>query len=582
MRSRGVRVARAASPRPGARGPLAPAAFLLGVVLAAAACGSDAPADLVLRGGVVRTMDEALPTASAVAARDGRIVYVGDDAGVDAYVGDGTEVVELAGRLVLPGFHDTHVHPASGGVELGDCDLNPAETRTEVLRIVGECVARAPEGAWVRGGGWQLPLFPGGAPPRELLDSLVPGRPAYLSSSDAHSAWVNSRALEIAGVTAVTVDPPPDGVIVRAADGSPQGTLRESAMGLVSRHVPPHTAEEVGAGLARGLAMAASFGITTLHEASADEAFLRAYAAAEQDGSLTARAIVSLRVDPARGTEQVAELVELRERYSGTLVQPRAAKIFLDGVIEGGTAALLDPYVERPDWRGELNVPADALPALVAALDSAGFKVHVHAIGDRAIRVALDAFEARRATDGGAGPRHILAHIQLFDPADVPRFAELGVVASFQPLWAYEDSYIRDLTEPRLGPERSRWLYPIRSVMETGAIVAAGSDWSVTSMNPLLAIETAIRRVNPRLQEGEPGSEAWIPQERVELEQILRAYTMGGALAADMEAETGSITPGKLADLIVLDRDLFQVDATDISDARVELTVLEGRVVHQR
>jgi hypothetical protein len=274
----------------------------------------------------------------------------------------------------------------------------------------------------------------------------------------------------------------------------------------------------------------------------------------------------------------VADLATLRDRYAGELVQPRAAKIFLDGVIEGGTAALLEPYVDRRDWRGDLNVPADTLPRLVAALDSAEFKVHVHAIGDRAIRAALDAIEARRAVDGGAGPRHILAHIQLFDPADLPRFAELGVVASFQPLWAYEDSYIRELTEPRLGPERSRWLYPIESLIETGAVVAAGSDWSVTSMNPLLAMETAVRRVNPRLAEGEP----WIPEERVALQEILRAYTVAGALAADMEDATGTLSVGKLGDLVVLDRDLLAIDATQISDVVVDLTVLEGRVVYRR
>jgi hypothetical protein len=523
-------------------------------------------------------MDEALPVASAVAVRDGRILYVGDDAGASALVGGDTEVVELGGRLVLPGFHDTHVHPASGGIELGDCDLNAAETRDDVLRIVAECAARGPAGSWVRGGGWQLPLFPHGAPSKELLDSLVPDRPAYLTSADAHSAWVNSRALDVAGVTAATQDPPPDGIVVREADGSPRGTLRESAMGLVGRHVPAHTPAEVRAGLERGLAIAAGFGITTVHEASADESFLRAYAEAEREGTLTARAIVSLRVDPSRGTEQVSELTALRDGYTGELVRPVAAKIFLDGVIEGGTAALLEPYVDRPGWRGELSVPADTLPALVAALDSAGFKVHVHAIGDRAIRVALDAIEERRSRDGGAGPRHIMAHIQLFDPADVPRFAELGVVASFQPLWAYEDSYIRDLTEPRLGPARSRWLYPMKSVVESGAIVAAGSDWSVTSMNPLLAMETAIRRVNPRLDEGE----AWLPEERVTLDEIVRAYTVGGALAADMEDDTGTISVGMSADLAVLERDLYAIDPTEISDVRVDLTILEGRVVYRR
>jgi len=547
-------------------------------LLALAACASEEPADLVLRGGIVRTMDPAQPVATALAVSGGRIVYVGADDGASSLVGAGTEVVELDGRSVLPGFHDTHVHPVSGGLELGDCDLNPAETRTDVIAIVTECEARSPEGAWVRGGGWQLPLFPGGAPTRALLDSLVGDRPAYLTSADAHSAWVNTRALEAAGVTAATRDPPPDGIIVRLPDNSPQGTLRESAMTLVGRLVPAYTPAEVRAGLRRGLEMAASFGITTLHEANADESFLRAYAEAEREGTLTARAFVAIRVDPARGTEQIADMVALRERYAGDLVRPVEAKIFLDGVIEGGTAALLEPYLDRPGWRGELNVPADTLPILVAALDSAGFKVHFHAIGDRAVRVALDAFERRRAQDGGAGPRHIMAHIQLIEPPDLPRFAALGVVASFQPLWAYEDSYIRDLTVPRLGPERSRWIYPIESLERTGAIVAAGSDWSVSSMNPLLAMETAIRRVNPRLDEGEP----WIPQEVVPLDEIVRAYTTGGALAADMEDQTGSLTVGKLADLVVLDRDLYAIEPARISEARVDLTVLEGRVVFRR
>jgi predicted amidohydrolase YtcJ len=436
----------------------------------------------------------------------------------------------------------------------------------------------APGDTWVRGGGWQLPLFPNGEPPRALLDSLVPDRPAYLTSSDAHTAWVNTRALELAGITSATPDPPPDGIIVRMPDGSPQGTLRESAMGLVARHLEERTEAEVRAGLERGLARAASFGITTVHEASASAAFARAYAAAEREGWLTARALVALSVRPVGGTGQVAELVALRDETMGNLVRPVAAKIFLDGVIEGGTAALLEPYLDRPGWRGELNLPPDSLNSLVAALDEAGFKVHIHAIGDRAIRVALDAFEAQHERDGGAGPRHILAHIQLFDPVDIPRFAELGFVASFQPLWFYADSYIVDLTIPRLGEERSRWLYPARSLLETSAIIAAGSDWSVTSMDPLRAIEVAITRRDPDLDAGDP----WIPEERVDLQAMLRAYTVNGAMAGDMEGETGTITVGKSADLVVLDTDLFQIPPERISDARVDLTVFEGRVVYRR
>ncbi|MDH5590027.1 MAG: amidohydrolase, partial [Gemmatimonadota bacterium] len=448
----------------------------------------------------------------------------------------------------------------------------------DVVRIVSACAAVVEPGGWLRGGGFQLPIFPDGAPGKELLDSLAPDVPAFLASADGHSAWVNSRALALAGVDAGTADPPPDGVIVRHEDGEPQGTLRESAMGLVSRLVPAHTDEEVLAGLMRGVEMASRLGITTLHEASADESYLKAYAEAERRGLLTTRVVVSIRVDGDRGTAQVPDMVAARDRYQGRLVRPVAAKIFLDGVIEGGTAALLEPYLDRPEWRGELTMAPDTLDAVVAALDDAGFKVHVHAIGDRAIRTALDAFEFQRARDGGAGPRHVMAHIQLFDPADVPRFDELGVVASFQPLWSYADTYITDLTEPRLGPERSRWLYPIRSLVESGAVVAAGSDWSVSSMDPLPAMEVAVTRRDPDLDTGTP----WIPEERVGLETILRAYTLGGAVAADLEEETGSITVGKSADLVVLDRDLFSIPPERISDAKVEMTVFEGRVVYRR
>jgi len=557
---------------------------------------------MVFRGGVVYTVDESQPRAEGVAVRDGRIVFVGSAEEASDFVGPETEVVELAGRMLLPGFIDTHVHPVSGGIELGECDLNPAATRDEVIRIVADCAARmdaealertagnsASTGAdpsapaWLRGGGFQLPFFPNGAPPAALLDSLVPNRPAYLTSADAHTAWVNTRALELAGITATTPDPLPDGIIVRTPDGSPQGTLRESAMELVARLLEERSEAAVRAGLDRGLELAARFGITTVHEASASPAFARAYASAEREGRLTARAVVALRVDPERGTEQIPELVALRDETRGRLVRPVAAKIFLDGVIEGGTAALLEPYLDQPGSRGALNLPPDSLNALVAALDDAGFKVHVHAIGDRAIRVALDAFEAAstRASSETADrteSRHIIAHIQLFDPADLPRFQALGVVASFQPLWAYADTYIVDLTEPRLGPERARWLYPIRSLMETGAIVAAGSDWSVTSMDPLRAIEVALTRRDPDLDAGEP----WIPEERVGLEAMLRAYTLNGAMAGDMEEETGSISVGKSADLVVLDTDLFSVPPERISDARVELTLFEGRVVYRR
>lgn len=534
------------------------------------------PADLVLQGGLVYTVDSLRPRAEAIAVADGRIVYVGTNDSAQAFIGRATQVIDVKGRMVLPGFHDTHVHPVSGGLELGDCDLNPALTEADVRRIVAACAAREPKGAWVRGGGWALPIFPNGAS-RYLLDSLVPDRPALLSSADGHSGWANSRALAIGGVTRATRDPV-NGRIERDAAGEPTGTLRESAQRLVDRQMPRRSSAEYLAGLERGLAMAARLGITTLHEASASEPIALAYAEADSLGRLTARVVVNLRVDLAAPVEEeVARLSALRARTARGLVRPAAAKIFMDGVIEAQTAALLAPYLDRPGYRGDVNVAPAKFNEFVRQLDSAGFKVHVHAIGDRAIRVAFDGFGQQFARDKGAGPRHIIAHIQLFDPADIPRFAALGVVASFQPLWAYADSYITDLTEPKLGPARSRYLYPIASVVRTGAIVAAGSDWSVSSMNPLEAIQVAVTR---RGLDDSTGK-AWIPEELVDLATMLRAYTLGGAIASEHDSLTGTLSVGKAADLIVVSEDLFALPAHRIGKARVLLTLVGGRETYR-
>jgi predicted amidohydrolase YtcJ len=555
---------------------------LIGGALAAAlvVSGCDPrpePADLVLRGGVVRTMESRAPTASAMAVRADRIVYVGDEAGTSSWVGPETEVVELGGRLVLPGFHDTHVHALDGGVGRSDCDLYAAVTRAELINAVRACAERGAD--WIRGGGYDPTLFPNGEPPRELLDSLVADRPAYLVDATGHAAWVNSHALTVAGIDAPTPAPAPGGVIVRNADGSLQGTLREGAMELVARHLPSRTDAELRAGLSLALELAASMGLTTLHEASADEPTVRAYAEAEADNRLSARVRLFVRVDPGRGAAQAGDIVVLRDRYAGRLARVSGAKIFLDGVLEGGTAALLEPYVDRPGWRGELRAPSvDSLAALVGALESAGLAAHFHAIGDRAVRTALDAIDGSHTTGPPQNARHVIAHLQLVDAADLPRLAELGVVASFQPLWAQRDAYVIELTEPRLGPERSGRLYPIGSVLASGAAVAAGSDWPVTTLDPLDAIEVAVTRRN----EAAAAGQAWITEERLTVEEAVRAYTAGGAYAAGLEDETGTIEVGKLADLVVLDRDIFVIEVTEISEATVDLTLLEGRVIYRR
>lgn len=546
------------------------AAFLLSEVLA------QQPADTVLLGGRVWTGDAARSWASALAIRDGRLLYVGDDTGARALIGAGTEVVALNGEMVVPGFCDSHSHPVSSGLELGQLHLGEARTRAEIEEQIRAYSAAHPELAWIVGGGWEMTAWPGASPTRQDLDALIPDRPAFLTTSDAHTAWVNSKALEMTGLSRDTADPS-GGRIERDAGGEPDGLLREEAIALVADKLPKETPEAYREGALRGLRMAARFGITTVHEADATPEILQAYEELEKQGLLTARVVAALHTEPSRGPEQVAELRELRQRFGSSMIAPRAAKIFADGVMESRTAALLQPYTGYPQERGIMNWEPEALRAMVVALDAASFQVHTHAIGDRAIRETLDAIEAAGKANGPRDARHHIAHLQLIDSADIPRFRRLGVLANVQPLWAYRDPFIRDLTEPVLGPERSAAMYPLASLVASGAVVVAGSDWSVSSMNPLEAMEVAVTRQNPAGGDSEP----WIPEQRLRLPEILAAYTINGAYLSFLESETGSLEVGKWADLVVLDQDLFEVPPGRLGEVRVVLTMLAGKAVYR-
>ena len=531
-------------------------------------------ADLVLRGALVWTADPDRPFAEAVAIRDGVLVYVGDRSGVERLIGPGTEVLELPGRMLLPGFHDTHSHPVSAGLELGECNLYDAETLADVERTIRDYVAANPDLPWIRGNGWALPIFPNANPTRQLLDRLIPDRPAFFYAADGHSAWVNSRALELAGVTRETPDPAGGRFERDAASGEPTGTLREEAMGLVASHLPPYSPEQRLAAARRALSEANRFGITTITDADVNDVTLEAYADLSRRGELTARVTAALasEVESSIGKE-VERLKTVRESHQRLpRLQVNTVKLYADGVIESRTAALLAPYLDRPGDAGPLVYQPEDLAARVVALDREGFQVHFHAIGDRAIRVSFDAVAAADAANGGRDRRAVLSHIELFDPSDIRRFRELGAIASFQPLWAQADGYVTELTIPALGPARSRWLYPIASVLNSGAVVAGGSDWSVSSLNPLDAIEVALTRRG----ESEGPGPAWIEEERVELPAMLAAYTINAAFATYREHETGSLTVGKQADLVVIDRDLFSIPAHEISERRVLLTLLDG------
>jgi predicted amidohydrolase YtcJ len=549
------------------------AALAISTVFASAQNGRTA--DLILRHGAVYTMDAARSWVQSVAVSNGRIIYAGPDAGAAGLVGPSTKIIDLGGRMVLPGFHDSHVHLMEGGVGMSLCNLKDVATPQEVLAEIRKYAAAHPSQPWVTGAGWDLPVFPGGIPRKEQLDEAVSDRPAYMESADGHSGWANSKALALAGITKDTSDPA-GGRIERDPDSKqPTGTLRESARELVTSKIPPATASENAAGLKRAVEFANSLGIVSVQEADASDEILNAYWALDTQGQLAVKAVAALRTDPRKGDDQVAGLIERRAKFSGKRLRATAAKIFADGVIETGTAALLEPYLNRGDSRGELNFEPERLANFVTRLDREGFQVHIHAIGDRAIRVSLDAHAAAQKANGRRDARHHIAHLELIEPEDIPRFRDLGVIANFQPLWAFADPYVRDLTLGPLGPQRSRWIYPIASVLKTGAMMAAGSDWPVTSLNPIPAIQVAVTRRGPT----EPEGPAWIPDEKIDLAAVLAAYTINGAYLNHEEKETGSIETGKAADLIVLDRDLFKVPSEKIHEAKVVLTLLEGKEV---
>ncbi|MGW3307341.1 amidohydrolase [Streptomyces sp. NPDC001073] len=536
-------------------------------------------ADLLFTNGSVLTPEGR--AATAVAVTGDRITAVGR-AEVHDLAGPGTQVVDLADRLLLPGFQDAHVHPVPAGLELTQCDLTRAKTAEDTIAAVRAYADAHPEREWITGGGWSMEAFEGGTPTKELLDSVVPDRPVYLPNRDHHGAWVNSRALQLAGITRDMPDPA-DGRIERDASGEPAGTLQEGAMQLVGRLTPPATQADRLAALLHAQRHLHALGITAWQDALVGE-FLGmddpsdAYLAAARDGSLTARVVGALWWDRERGAEQIPELVERRARLSHGRFSAGSVKLMLDGVAETGTAALLDPYLDKCGCatanRGTSFIDPKQLPSYVTELDALGFQCHFHALGDRAVRDALDAVEAARAANGPSDTRPHLAHLQVVHPDDVARFARLGAVANIQPLWAAHEPQMDELTIPFLGPERALWQYPFASLLRSGARLAAGSDWPVSSPDPLQGIHVAVNRVEP----GGAGP-VFLPGERLDLAAALTAYTAGSAYANHLD-DTGRVTAGALADLVVLDRDPFAAPPEEIGETRVALTYVGGKEVY--
>jgi predicted amidohydrolase YtcJ len=537
------------------------------------------PADLALVGGRVVTFDPRTRGAEGVAVRGGRIAAVGTYRQVRDLIGPATQVVDVHGGTVLPGFQDAHVHPDHGGLARMRCDLHEVRGIDNYERAVARYATSHRDVPWILGAGWSLDDFPGGNPSRRTLDAVVPDRPVFLPNRDGHDAWVNTRALQLAGLDAGSPDPP-DGRIEREPDGFPAGALHEGAMDLVERHVPPPTPSEVEEALLEAQRYLHSLGVVGWQDAWATEDSLHAYRTLAEDGRLTARVVAAVWWDRHGGVEQVDALLRLRREFTAGRLRTTAVKIMQDGITENFTAAMIDDYLDaegEPSGRRGLSfVEPSTLAGYVTRLDQEGFQVHVHAIGDRAVREALDAFESAAAANGRRDARHHIAHLQVIHPDDVARFAALGVVPNLQPYWACLDGQMRNLVVPFLGPERTAWQYPFAALHSSGATLAMGSDWPVSTPDPLKEIQVAMTR----LPYDEPSQPPFLPGQRLDLDTCLRAFTLGSAFVNHDDDETGSIEPGKLASLAVVGADLFALPAGEVGEAPVVLTLAEGQPVH--
>ena len=547
-------------------------------------------ADVILLGGHIYRADAQSPEAEAVVIEGDTIVYVGSRQGAERYRTPATRVINTEGKMVLPGFHDAHLHTFMGGRSLVGCDVANALDIESTEAILKSCLASS-SSSWLVAEGLNLAFFGESGPLLDWLNAIAGDRPMLLRASDGHSVAVNTVALKMANITAAT-SAPPSGVIERDEYGEPSGTFRESAMALVEQVVPQLTEQERLNVMRTAIDAINKAGITSVFDAWVGAPDIVAYRTLEAQNELSIRVRAALAygygdlfaVDTPFVYEQQ---LKDREALSGDRFTLAAVKLFIDGVLEGETAALVSPYLHKSGYRGELTYPQAELNKIVANLANNDLQVYTHAVGDGGVRVILNAFEFAEQAHGRKDLRHHISHLQLIHPDDHGRFAELNVVANFQALWAVPDDWVIQLNLPVVGLDRVHRMYPIASIAESGAMLVGGSDWNVSSLNPLDAIEVAVLRhdwqANDALTNDELSQlDVLNRSERVDLDTMLKAYTINAAWSMHQEALTGSLTPGKRADIVVLSDDLFAIPPQLISTVKVEKTFIDGQLVYQR
>lgn len=559
----------------------------LGAMAAALAAVGDDGADYVLWNGKIYPMSrpDSTATVEAIAIEDDRIVFVGTKENAAKLVSDETKVIELGKKTVLPGFQDSHIHTLQGGLIELECDLRGSKNVQEVLNKLSAYAAQHPEKEWIRASNLPLPAVVNHPPPRDILDKIIPDRPVYIESDGGHSAWVNSRALEIATISENTADPKTGSIQRRESSKEPTGVLfEEEAILLVKNKIPDYSREEKANALRFSLNLLNSFGVTSIIEARTEQHDIDAFLDVAERGELTAHIRFSLYAHVEKGLQAVEDTLALRRKLksNGLLAKQDigldCVKLFMDGTVEEQTAAMEQNYTGQTH-RGQLLADEETLKQIITEFDKAGMQIHIHAIGDRGIRVALDGFEQAQKVNGVRDARHHIAHLHVVNPRDQLRFKELGVTANFQPIWASgDDGYVKDINPGLLGPERLDWQYPIGAIVKSGASVVFGSDWSVTTCNPIPCMQVAVTRRGPDRAEKKP----WMPEQVVDITTAVKGYTNQGAWLAFREHDIGSLEVGKSADLVILNGDLFRSSKFRLIDMQVERTMFKGNFVYDR
>ena len=561
-------------------------AFIVGVTFIAglivgAQREDDGAVDLIVINGKVYAADGTSELAEAVAVRGNKVIRVGSNREIQRLERAQTVVIDAKGGAVMPGFNDTHAHLVSGGLALDQISLSDATTIDEIRDTIRVWSEAHPEREWITGRGWYYQPFNGAMPTRQMLDALVPDRPAYLIAYDGHTGWANTRALKLAGITRRTKSPA-DGVIVKdPRTGEPTGALKESAMALMSAVAPKPTEEDRLAAMRAAIDEAHRYGITSVQDAGGPASDLELFDRLRKRKELTLRIYQALRADASLTEAGLETLEQARTRFADDpLLKTGAVKLVADGVIESHTAAMLEPYANRPAIKGEARFTPEQLNKVVAMLDQRGWQVMTHAIGDAAVRMTLDAYQAAAKSNPALerGRRHRIEHIETIDPADIPRFGKLGVIAAMQPVHGTPSPTPGDVWSVNIGAERAGrgWLW--NSVARSGGRLAFGSDWPVMTLDPLKGLHVAVTRTT---QDGLPAG-GWIPAERLPIRKAIDAYTRDAAWASFDELRKGMLARDMLADIVVLTDDIFSGPASRLTTTEVAVTIADGKVVYRR